>query len=115
MAEKDEQMKRYYAKENVGLIEVALKYTGWKQNALAKRLKVSETQITKWKQGERMPSEREQQIRKVANIGTIHTDWADSAGSAESLEKWRNFIMYLAQEAERYAEDNDGFSGPTEL
>ena len=115
MAEKDEQMKRYYAKENVGLIEVALKYTGWKQNALAKRLKVSETQITKWKQGERMPSEREQQIRKVANIGTIHTDWADSAGSAESLEKWRNFIMYLAHEAERYAEDNDGFSGPTKL
>lgn len=115
MAGKDEQMKKYYAKQNVSLIEVALKFTGWKQNELAKRLKVSETQITKWKQGERMPSEREQQIRKVANISTIHTDWADSASSAESLEKWRNFIMYLAREAERYAEDNDGFSGPTEL
>jgi transcriptional regulator with XRE-family HTH domain len=108
-------MSGCYAKENVGLIEVALKYTGWKQNELAKRLKVSETQITKWKQGESMPSEREQQIRKLANISTIHTQWADSAGSAESLEKWRNFMMYLAQEAERYAEANDGFSGPTEL
>jgi transcriptional regulator with XRE-family HTH domain len=115
MTEKDAQMKQYYAKENVSLIEVALKYTGWKQNELAKRLKVSETQITRWKQGERMPSDREQQIRKVAKVSTIHTDWADSAGSAESLEKWRNFIMYLAREAQRYAEDNDGFSGPTQL
>lgn len=116
MAEKrDEQMKEYYAKENVGLIEVVLKYTGWKQNELAKRLKVSETQITKWKQGENMPSERERQIRKLANITTCHTDWADSAGSAESLKKWRNFIMYLAEEAECDAEANDGFQGPTEL
>jgi ribosome-binding protein aMBF1 (putative translation factor) len=47
----------------IDAIELALNTLGCSQKDLARKLKVSPTQISKWKQGEYMSSEMEDRIR----------------------------------------------------
>jgi transcriptional regulator with XRE-family HTH domain len=75
--------------DNTHLVELALKATGMIQNQLARKLGVSPTQITKWKQGEYMSTAMEGKIKALAKIPEdlepLLVVWA---GSIEAAEKW---------------------------
>jgi transcriptional regulator with XRE-family HTH domain len=77
--------------DNTHLVELALKATGMIQNQLARKLGVSPTQITKWKQGEYMSTAMEGKIKALAKIPEdlepLLVVWA---GSIEAAEKWES-------------------------
>jgi transcriptional regulator with XRE-family HTH domain len=80
------------------------------QKKLAKRLGVSETQITKWKQGESMSHEKQTKLRKLIGID-MYTDVAFvlAAGSVETADKWGKLMAFLAEHANSSATDEMGF------
>jgi transcriptional regulator with XRE-family HTH domain len=91
--------------DNTHLVELALKATGMIQNQLARKLGVSPTQITKWKQGEYMSTAMEGKIKALAKIPEdlepLLVVWA---GSIEAAEKWDKLFRYLAKNADDDAE-----------
>jgi len=68
-------LKKNDSRENGALVTLALKTLECEQKKLAKRLGVSETQITKWKQGESMSHEKQTKLRKLIGID-MYTDVA---------------------------------------
>ncbi len=85
-------------------IELALKTLSCNQKDLARRMRVSPTQVTKWKSGEHMSSEMEDKIRKIVGIGDRHPEFVLWAGSQEDAEKWDKLIHFLAEQAREGAE-----------
>ena len=51
------------------LVQLALQTLSCSQKALAIRLRVSPTQISKWKSGEYISSDMEDKIRALVNLG----------------------------------------------
>jgi transcriptional regulator with XRE-family HTH domain len=102
--------KKTYSRENGSLVTLALKTLGCEQKKLAKRLGVSETQITKWKQGETMSDEKQTKLRKLIGID-MYTDVAFvlAAGSVAAAEKWAKLMTFLAEHANASATDEMGF------
>jgi transcriptional regulator with XRE-family HTH domain len=103
-------LKKTYSRENGGLVTLALKTLGCEQKKLAKRLGVSETQITKWKQGESMSHEKQTKLRKLIGID-MYTDvgFVLAAGSVEAADKWGKLMTFLAEHANASATDEMGF------
>lgn len=83
-------LKKNDGRKNGALVTLALKTLECEQKKLAKRLGVSETQITKWKQGESMSHEKQTKLRKLIGID-MYTDVAFvlAAGSVEAADKWK--------------------------
>jgi len=90
--------------DTVDAIELALSVLGCSQKELALRLKVSPTQISKWKQGEYMSSEMEDRIKELAKIGDHQPTVVLWAGSVENAEKWRELFHRLAEIADDNSE-----------
>jgi transcriptional regulator with XRE-family HTH domain len=84
--------------------ELALTTLGCSQKELAQRLKVSPTQISKWKNGEYMSSEMEDRIKELTKIGDHHPAVVLWAGSVKNAEKWEELFHELAEMAEFGAE-----------
>jgi transcriptional regulator with XRE-family HTH domain len=84
--------------------ELALTTLGCSQKDLAQRLKVSPTQISKWKNGEYMSSEMEDRIKELTKIGDHHPAVVLWAGSVKNAEKWEELFHELAEMAEFGAE-----------
>src|ERR1700688_1812613 len=103
-------LKKTYSRENGSLVTLALKTLECEQKKLAKRLGVSETQITKWKQGESMSHEKQTKLRKLIGID-MYTDVAFvlAAGSVEAADKWGKLMTFLAEHANSSAIDEMGF------
>jgi hypothetical protein len=72
--------------------------------AIAARLGVSPTQISKWKKGEYMSSEMEDRIKELTKIGDMHPSVVRWAGSLKDAKKWEKLFRYLAEMAEEGAE-----------
>jgi len=89
---------------NEDLVQLALDALSCKQKALAMRLKVSPTQISKWKKGEYMSLEMENKLRALANIGEMDPVFVRWAGSVEQAKKWERLIFHLADCANEAAE-----------
>ena len=81
------------------LMKLALKEKQCTQRELATTLKVSPTQISKWKSGERMSTEMEDKITDLLNLGTCDPDVAYWTGGTEQAEKWKRLIQHLANNA----------------
>jgi transcriptional regulator with XRE-family HTH domain len=88
----------------IDAVELALSTLGCSQKELAVRLKVSPTQISKWKKGEYMSSEMEDRIKELAKIGDRHPAVVLWAGSIKNAEKWEELFHELAEMAEFGAE-----------
>lgn len=88
----------------IDAIELALSTLGCNQKDLALKLKVSPTQISKWKKGEYMSSEMEDRIKQLTKIGDHHPAVVLWAGSIKNAEKWEELFHRLAEIAEDNSE-----------
>jgi len=86
------------------LIELALDILSCNQKTLALTLKVSPTQISKWKKGEYMSPDMEERLRTLLDIGNMDPTFIRWAGSLEQAKKWEHLIFYLADIANDTAE-----------
>lgn len=86
------------------LIELALEVLSCNQKTLALKLKVSSTQISKWKKGEYMSPDMEKALRALINIGDMDPAFIRWAGSLQQAKKWEHLIFYLATIANDMAE-----------
>ncbi|MFL2841687.1 MAG: XRE family transcriptional regulator [Candidatus Puniceispirillaceae bacterium] len=75
------------------------------QSELASLLKVSPSQISKWKnKNDYMSSEQEQKFREILELGDHDIEVVNLTGSVENKQKWERVFSYIA---EHHAEDND--------
>jgi|SRR5579859_1249545 len=95
----------YDARQNTLLIGIALNELKCKQKELAKKVGVSETQITLWKQGEKMADEREDKIRTLIKMGMMSPNFVLGCGSVEAAKKWRRLIHFLGGLADEMAQE----------
>jgi transcriptional regulator with XRE-family HTH domain len=86
------------------LVELALAALSCSQKELAKRLRVSPTQISKWKNEEHMSEEMEKKLRALAKIGDKDPELVLWAGSPAGATKWERLIRYLAEAAQENEE-----------
>ncbi|AYW19295.1 XRE family transcriptional regulator [Klebsiella variicola] len=89
------------------LIELALQSTGLTQKALAEKLGVSPTQISKWKKGEYISSEMESGLRAITGIGEQDPAVILWSGSLADAKKWNKLIGFLGKLA--YEGDETGY------
>lgn len=85
-------------------MELALTTLGCSQKELALRLKVSPSQISKWKNGDYMSVDMEDRIKELTNIGDRHPSVILWAGSVKNAEKWEEVFHELAETADFGAE-----------
>lgn len=89
---------------SAALIELALKTVPCTQKELAKRLGVTPSQISKWKNEEHMSSEMEDILRALAKIGERDPDFVQWTGSVKDADQWAALIRNAAREAISAAE-----------
>jgi transcriptional regulator with XRE-family HTH domain len=97
-------------RSSASFVQLALQTLSCGQKQLAKRLDVSETQITKWKQNESMSDEKEKMFRKITGIGDADPAFVLAAGSVDAEKKWVRLMSWLANHAAEIAEDEMGFN-----
>lgn len=85
-------------------VVLALKQLGCSQKELARKLGVSESQISKWKKGEHMSSDMEDKIGELLGVKGYDLHLVALAGSKEALAKWMRLFQYLAVMAEQNSE-----------
>lgn len=85
-------------------VELALKTLSCNQKDLAQRVAVSQTQISKWKNGEHMSSDMEDKFRAIVKIGDKHPEFVLWSGSLDDTYKWDKLIHFLAEAARDSAE-----------
>ena len=86
------------------LVELALKSLSCAQKDLAIKLKVSPTQISKWKKGEHMSHDMEQKLRALTKIGDLDPAFVLAAGSLHDAVRWERLMHHLADMANENAE-----------
>mgnify|MGYP003583363517 CR=1 FL=1 len=89
---------------NEDLVQLALDTLSCNQKDLAQHLKVSPTQISKWKKGEYMSPDMDKKLRALTNIGEMDPMFVRWAGSMKQAKKWERLIFYLADIAHDAAE-----------
>jgi transcriptional regulator with XRE-family HTH domain len=87
-------------------VELALKTVGCNQKELARRLGVSATQISKWKNGEYMSDDMEKKFCALLKVDDVNPEFVLWAGSFADAAKWDQLIHRLADDAEFVAESN---------
>jgi transcriptional regulator with XRE-family HTH domain len=85
-------------------VELALNILKCSQKELAVRLGVSQTQVSKWKNGEYMSFDMENRMRKLMKIGDKHPSFVRWAGSLAEAAKWQDLFQHLAEIASDSAE-----------
>lgn len=83
--------------ESGAWVKLALNILKCNQQQLAARLKVSPTQVTKWKNGDSMSSAMEANFRKLTKIHLIFPSFVLWAGSREAAQKWHEVIHTLGE------------------
>lgn len=83
------------------LIEYITTRKIYSQADLARELGVSRAQITKWKNGEYLPSERQTQLLKLAGLfDTVSAEWAMFAGSEKNADAWYSYFFAIWEDME---------------
>jgi transcriptional regulator with XRE-family HTH domain len=86
-------------KMNTNIIEYIIKNKKIKQNEIAKKLGVTTGQISKWKQGEYISSERRLELNKLADLFSDNPDWIDISKTKRNAESWFKYINQLSDNA----------------
>lgn len=86
------------------MVQLALQLLSCNQKELAVALKVSPTQVSKWKAGEYISFEMESALRKLIGIGDKDPELILHAGGIDPAAKWERLISYLAAIAESAGE-----------
>ncbi len=76
------------------IIDYLVKTKKIRQVDIAKSLEVSRAQITKWKNGEHLPSDRESELLKMAGLFGDSYDWALLVKSESNGKKWCDIFQY---------------------
>ncbi|WP_163269345.1 helix-turn-helix domain-containing protein [Chelativorans alearense] len=79
------------------LVQLALAAQSCSQKDLAALLKVSPTQISKWKKGEHISLDMSDRLRALAKIGDLDPSFVLWSGSTEKARKWNSLLHFLAQ------------------
>ncbi len=79
----------------MNLIERVVKETGLKQKDLAKSLGVTSAQISRWKSGESIPSNRKDELLILANLTASLIDWTGITSSDRDALDWINYFNLL--------------------
>jgi transcriptional regulator with XRE-family HTH domain len=83
------------------LIDYILKHTDLNQADLARKLKVSRAQISKWKAGDYLSSERTTELLSLAGLfDTANEEWAMFAKTKENAEAWYSYIFEILEDVE---------------
>ncbi len=83
------------------LIDYITNKGGYNQADLAQKLGVSRAQITKWKRGEYLPLERQEQLMKLAGLfETVSEGWAMFAETKENADAWYQYFRELWKDLE---------------
>jgi transcriptional regulator with XRE-family HTH domain len=87
--------------ESKNLIDYIVKHTDLNQADLARKLKVSRAQVSKWKAGDHLPLERKSELLKLAGLfDTMYVDWAIFAKSEENAEAWYSYVLEILEDVE---------------
>jgi transcriptional regulator with XRE-family HTH domain len=76
------------------IIEYIIKNTDLKQKDIAKKLGVTTGQISKWKQGEYIASERKEELNKLAGLFGHHTEWAVLSKTKANSDVWFEYVLW---------------------
>lgn len=85
-------------------VNLALEKLSCSQKALAIRLGVSPTQISKWKNDEHMSYQMEGKFREMTGVGDKDPQFVLWAGSLGNADKWERIVYELAELAADSAE-----------
>ena len=84
---------------SASLVKLALMANKCTQKELAKKIKVSETQISKWKKGETISPAMEEKLKELAAVGNRNPDIVLWTGGITQADQWNSLIQHLAQSA----------------
>ena len=76
------------------IIEYITNNTGLKQKDIAKKLGVTTGQISKWKQGEYIASERKEELNKLAGLFGHNTEWAVLSKTKANSDVWFEYVLW---------------------
>ena len=76
------------------IIEYITKNTDLKQKDIAKKLGVTTGQISKWKQGEYVASERKEELNKLAGLFGHNYEWAVISKTKKNSDAWFEYVMW---------------------
>ena len=82
------------------IIEYITKNTDLKQKDLAKKLGVTTGQISKWKQGEYISSERKEELNKLAGLFAHHAEWAVLSKTKENSDLLIEYVLQLSSKSD---------------
>jgi transcriptional regulator with XRE-family HTH domain len=84
------------------IIEYITKNTGLKQKDIAKKLGVTTGQISKWKQGEYIASDRREELNKLAGLFGHNTEWSVISKTKENSDAWFEYVMWHSSNENRF-------------
>src|SRR4051812_5195733 len=86
---------------SANLIDHILNHTDLSQADLARKLKVSRAQVSKWKAGDYLSSERTSELLTLAGLfDTVCVEWAIFAKSAENAQAWYSYVLEILEDVE---------------
>lgn len=86
------------------LIELTLKTLKCTQKQIAENLKVSPTQVSKWKRGDYMSADMQKAIEDLLSLDGMDAKVVLMSGSVAEAKKWYALIQLLAENAREQAE-----------
>ncbi|TWU02899.1 helix-turn-helix transcriptional regulator [Stieleria varia] len=88
-------------RQHANLVEYITHKGAYNQADLARELGVSRAQISKWKSGEHIPSERRDRLLKIAGLfDTVSDRWAMFAETEDNSKAWCDFFEELLEDLE---------------
>ncbi|MBC8351360.1 MAG: helix-turn-helix transcriptional regulator [Planctomycetes bacterium] len=83
------------------LIDYVIKHTDLNQAELARKLKVSRAQISKWKSGDHVSMDRTTQLLKLAGLfDAVNVEWAMFAKTEANAQAWYAYIQQIQEDVE---------------
>lgn len=71
--------------------------TDLRQKDLAEKLGVSRAQISKWKAGDSIPLDREDELRKLAGLFGDNAEWAVFAKTEKNSQAWFDYMQWMSE------------------
>ncbi|MET4695212.1 helix-turn-helix domain-containing protein [Endozoicomonas lisbonensis] len=76
------------------IIDHIIRNTGLNQRDLANELEVSSAQISKWKSGDPIPSDRREQLNKIIDFSGTDSEWAVIAKTKDNSQAWVAYMKH---------------------
>lgn len=82
----------------VNIIQYILDTTTLKQKDIAAKVGVSTTQVSKWKKGEYISSDKEEELNKLAGVIDFDLEWTKIVKTKENANKWIDYVHGVNEE-----------------